>query len=131
MKGKVTVTKGTMSATDHLPIMAGVMTSKADKAAQKAKPRLAYKKRSMKDFKEIGWNQSLAKQDWEKMGRTENAREMAKIMNVNITNALDECAPFITEIVRHSYRCGISKETKDLNKSRDQTRNPLITSGNV
>jgi hypothetical protein len=66
----------------------------------------------------------------EKIGRTEDFEEMAKIKNENITKAVDECTSFKMIIMRHCYRCGISKETKEPRKSRDQARNEIRNPGN-
>ena len=124
MEAKVIGTKGTLSATDHVPIMAELHSS----GNNKVKPKSIYK-RSMKNFTEEKWKLSLAKQDWESIGETENVDEMTETLNNNVTKALDECAPFKTIIVRHSYKCGISQETKELIKNRDQTRNAIPKSG--
>jgi exonuclease III len=79
MEEKVIVTRGTLSATDHLPIVAEIMKPNILQKEVKTKPRTIYK-RSMKNFTEAEWKKSVARQDWKKMGRTEDVEEMAKIM---------------------------------------------------
>jgi hypothetical protein len=101
MVGVVKITKGKLSATDHLPIMAEVTFTKTEYTEKQTKPRKIYK-RSMKDSTENNWKQSLAVQDWEKLGGTEDIEDMAEFMDQNITRALNDCAPFKTITIRQS-----------------------------
>ena len=48
--------------------------------------------------------------------------KMVAIFTHKINETLDEVAPFKTFVVKSNYRFGISPETKNLMKNRDDTR---------
>ena len=88
------------------------------------KPKSIYK-RSMKNFTEEKWKLSLAEQDWESIGETENIDEMTEILNNNVTKALDECAPVKEFKIRKNYRSGLKEGTIEMIKERDKIRKKI------
>ena len=104
-------------ATDHLPIVAEV--TREEKKVKKAR---VITKRSMKDFTKEKWNRSLAVRRWERIGLTEDVNEMAEILDEQITEALDECAPLKEFKIRANHKFGLTDKTKKLIKKRDRMR---------
>ena len=90
----------------------------------KMKPKSIYK-RSMKNFTEEKWKLSLAEQDWESIGETENIDEMTEILNNNVTKALDECAPVKEFKIQKNYRSGLKEGTIEMIKERDKIRKKI------
>ena len=119
------VTKGKLSATDHLPIIAELSMP----GKQYTKPRKVYR-RSWKKVSKNEWNTCLATQNWEDIGKTEDVEEMANIFNKNITTAQDTCAPCKWITIRSCYKDGISEDTKQLIKQRNKARQEVKLSGN-
>ena len=60
---------------------------------KKVKKARVITKRSMRDFTKEKWNRSLAVRRWERIGLAEDVNEIAEILDEQITEALDECAP--------------------------------------
>ena len=115
-----TVKKIEVSSTDHVPIIARIQ---ADGRCKQEKRTIT--KRSMKNFNSVGWNESLAKQDWEKLGGTEDVNEMVKYFTEAVVSSLDECAPIKTFTLKPCYVKGITEETKKMMKERDATRKKI------
>ena len=78
-------------------------------------------KRSLKNFNEKAWNESLAKRDWSIRDDCENVNEMAKEFTDLITETLDEIARMKTFTVKSYYKFGLSAETKELMKKKTQS----------
>ena len=73
------------------------------------------------------WSNSLLEKEWEKLGLTENVDDMAEIINSHVLSSLNECAPIKTIKIRNQNRHGISSNTKNLIKERDNTRSKIRT----
>ena len=79
----------------------------------------------MKNFNNTIWNETLAAQNWEKIGQTENVHEMATILSASINTALDICAPKKVFVIKPCYKQGLSQEAKELMKKRNIAREEL------
>ena len=116
----VSVRKLPISATDHLPIIAEIINSHPKKIEKKK-----IIKRSMKNFTQSKWIQSLVETEWEKLGETEDVNVMAECFNANVTKALDICAPLKTITVHSKHKFGLSENTKALMSERDNIRKKM------
>jgi len=76
----------------------------------------------MKNFTQHKWIKCLAGKEWEKLGRTEDVNEMAEDFNNKVKAALDVCAPWKNIKIHQNYKSGISEETKQLIRQRDDLR---------
>ena len=47
----------------------------------------------MKNFNVQHWNETLASQNWEEIGNSEDVNEMATMLSGLVNKALDICAP--------------------------------------
>ena len=108
------------SSTDHLPIMATLTVFK--QTVQKMK---TITKRSTKFYTKARWTKSLAKQEWEDLGLSEDLDEMTTRLAQHVTTSLDECAPRRTFKVRNQYKHGITEKTKQLIRERDNARKQI------
>jgi len=122
---KVTGKKIDISSTDHLPIMAEIRIK-----VQQEKKAETIKKRCMKNFTQQKWIECLAGKEWEDLGRTENVNEMAEDFNNKVKAALDVCAPWKNIKIHQNYKSGISDETKQLIRQRDDLRKSIHRSPN-
>ncbi len=111
---KTTAKKMDASSTDHLPIIAEV-----NFRAQQAKNNTTIHKRCMKTFTQQKWTGCLAGKEWEDQGKTEDVNEMAQNFNNRVVEALDECAPWKNIKIQNNYKFGVTKETKELIKERN------------
>ena len=84
----------------------------------------------MKNFTQQKWLECLAGKQWEDLGRTEDINEMAEDFNKKIKEALDACAPWKNVKIRQYYKSGISEETKQLIRQRDDLRKSIHKSPN-
>ncbi len=118
----ISVRKLPISATDHLPIIAEIINSHPKKIEKKK-----IIKRSMKNFTQSNWIQSLVETEWEKLGETEDVNAMAECFNVNVTKAkaLYICAPLKTITVHSQPKFGLSENTKALMSERDNIRKKM------
>ena len=73
----------------------------------------------MKNFNVQAWNETLAKQKWENIGKTEDVAEMANILSSLVNEALDECAPIKKVTIKPNYRQGLTAEAKALMADRN------------
>ena len=80
-------------------------------------------KRSMRNFTQANWNKCLSKQEWEKLGLTEDPNEMAKYFNDNVIHALDKYFPKRTINVHLAHKFGLSKKTKPLIADKQTMQN--------
>ena len=117
LEEEATVTKSEESSTDHVPILTVIK----DKNVARRKDKTIYK-RSMKDFTTNKWKECLVKKGWEKLAETEDIEKMTKNFTEMIVEAMDECAPMKRFKINTNYRHGLTKETKDLIKERDELR---------
>ena len=124
---RVTVKKLKESSTDHLPIVVELETKTRAGTGGKAKK---ITRRCMKNFTQTGWKECLAAKRWERLGETEDVEEMAKFFNETVVEALDECAPVKTVIIKPGYKFGLTQQTKALIKERDDTRKAIGKSPN-
>ena len=111
------VQKLSNSSTDHVPVKIEVITEEKVKPVKKK-----ITKRSMKNFSITKWNECLAKQEWEKLGETEDVNAMVGHFTEAINKALDECAPIKTFTLKQGHKQGLTEEVKRLMKDRDETR---------
>ena len=124
MKERVKGHKLETSATDHLPIIAEIRRPGGNQEKNKV-----ILKRSMKNFTKEKWNISLARRRWEKIGQTEDVNEMAKILEEQVTEALDECAPIKEFKIRKNHKFGLKEETIKMIKERDSVRKKIGKAG--
>ena len=75
----------------------------------------------MKNYSTEKWNLTLAKQNWESIGETEDVDMMVNNFTECMGKALDEMAPMRNFTIRPDFKQGISQETKDKMKERDNT----------
>ena len=81
----------------------------------------------MKNFNSNIWNETLAVQNWEAIGQTENVHEMASLLSASVNNALDVCAPKKKFVIKPYYKQGLAHEAKELMKNRNKAREELRT----
>ena len=79
----------------------------------------------MKNFTREKWKISLAKKIWEAIGEMENVAKMAEIFNMQVTEALDECAPMKEIKIRRHHKFGLGEDTKKMIKERDSLRKKI------
>ena len=84
----------------------------------------------MKDFTTEKWKESLARMEWERLARTENVEEMTENFTNVITEALDECAPLMEYKINTNYKHGLTRETKEPIKKRDELMKNIKRSPN-
>ena len=91
-------------------------------------------KRSLKNFTEERWNTILQRKNWANLNEDETQLSKQDTLDnkvrqftKNIEEALDEIAPMKTFAIKSQYKFGLSQETKDLMKKRDQLRKNLST----
>ena len=82
-------------------------------------------KRSKKNFTREKWKISLAKKGWEAIGETEDVDKMAEIFNMQVTKALDECAPLKEIKIRRHHKFGLKEDMKKMIKERDSLRKKI------
>ena len=82
------------------------------------------------NFTKEKWNQCLATKNWTISKDCKNVEEMVDTFSNNMTEAIDEVAPFKTFTVKSNYKFGISPETKLLMKQRDDTREKIKSTSN-
>ena len=105
------------SSSDHLPVICKF------RSLTKMLPHTRkITKRCLKNFSEEKWTNSLDNREWSGLEECSSVDEMVEIFTNNINESLDEVAPLKSFIVKSNYRFGISPETKNLMKSRDETR---------
>ena len=117
--------KSEESSTDHVPIIAELKNERKQKQKQKT-----IIKRSMKNFTEQRWKECLVRKNWEKLAETEDIEQMTEDLTKLITEALDECAPMTKFKLNTNYKHGLTKETKELIKERDNLRKEIKRSPN-
>ena len=79
----------------------------------------------MKNFSREKWKITLAKKGWKAIGETEDVDEMAEIFNMQVTKALDECAPMKEIKIRRHHKFGLGEDTKKMMKERDSLRKKI------
>ena len=72
----------------------------------------------MKNFSREKWKITLAKKGWKAIGETEDVDEISEILNMQVTKALDECAPMKEIKIRRYYKFGLNEDIKKLKKER-------------
>ena len=122
---KITGKKLSISATDHVPIIAQLIEN-----VQQNKEFRKIRKRCMKNFTQEKWVNSLVNQQWEDLAQTDNIHEMTNSFNINLQKALDESAPWKCITIHKNYKHGLSDQTKKLIKERDQLRKSINKSPN-
>ena len=113
----VEVKKLTHSATDHVPVITSYKIHRNN-----TKYTHSITKRSFKNFTTRSWNESLAMQDWLEVNDAEDVDSMVSQFNKNVEQALDRVAPVKSFKIRSNHRFGLSENTKDLMRKRDQVR---------
>ena len=84
----------------------------------------------MSDFTTQKWKDCLAQKRWEKLGETEEIEIMSKNFTDLVTEALEECAPMTKFKIGTNYKHGLTQETKNLIKKRDELRKEMKRSPN-
>ena len=84
----------------------------------------------MKNFNTQHWNETLAMQDWEVIGNTEDVHVMATLFSGMVNSALDVCAPKKKFTIKPNYKQGLTEGAKlvmaNRNKAREELRkNPM------
>ena len=72
----------------------------------------------------------MAGREWERLAETEDLEDMTKDFSELITEALDQCAPMKEFKLNTNYKHGLTKETKELIKERDELRKSMKRSTN-
>ena len=86
-----------------------------------------FTKRCFRNFNAERFRKDLANLPWEHLGRTEDVDEMVSIFTELVTEALDKEAPVKTFKIPKNYVHGLSEETKDTMKKRDDTWHRLTS----
>ena len=120
IKNNVLIKKLQDSSGDHLPV---VVDYELD--LKKLIYNHSVTKRSFKNFNKEVWNSALAEQDWLDVEECNGVHQMVNIFDRNIQAALDKVAPVKTFKIRSNHRFGLSDETKELMRKRDQTRKSI------
>ena len=84
----------------------------------------------MKNFTQQKWNRCLAGKELEDLGKPKDVNEMAQYFNNRVVEALDECAPWKNIKIQKNYKFGVTKETKELIKERNNVRKLIHLSPN-
>ena len=120
IRNTTTIRKIQNSSSDHLPVL---VDYKLD--LKKSKYTHSVTKRSFKNFNKDTWNSALEEQDWLDVEESEGVHHMVDVFDRNIQAALDIVAPVRTFKIRSNHRFGLSDETKELMRKRDQTRRSI------
>ena len=120
---KIRTYKLDSSATDHLPIIASLLTT--NRREPQNGPKSPVYKRSMKNFTKTRWIDCLRARNWERISQMTDVNAQATELSREINLALDECAPYRLSKPRGHYRPGLSEKAKSLIKERDMTRKKL------
>jgi hypothetical protein len=87
-------------------------------------------KRCMKNFTQQKWTRCLAVKEWEDLGKTEDVNEMAQYFNNRVVQALDECAPWKNIKIQKNYKFGVTNETQEFIKERNNVKKLIHLSPN-
>ena len=120
IKNTIRIKKLQNSSGDHLPV---VVDYELD--LKKLSYNHSVTKRSFKNFNKEVWNSALAEQDWLDVEESDGVHQMVNIFDRNIQAALDKVAPVRTFKIRSNHRFGLSDETKELMRKRDQARKSI------
>ena len=113
------------SSSDHYPVLVKYEAGKDVINNNKNSYKKKITKRSMKNFRDDKWNEILNRKDWTKLDDMENLDDMVVAFTEMVTESLDEIAPIKSFTVKSKYIFGISQETKDLMKQRDNIREKI------
>ena len=84
----------------------------------------------MKNFTQQKWTRCLAVKEWEDLGKTEDVNEMAQYFNNRVVQALDECAPWKNIKIQKNYKFGVTNETQEFIKERNNVKKLIHLSPN-
>ena len=76
------------------------------------------------------WTGCLAGKQWEDLGKTEDVNEMAQYFNNRVVQALDECAPWKNIKIQKNYKFGVTNETQEFIKERNNVKKLIHLSPN-
>jgi hypothetical protein len=113
------------SSSDHYPVLVNYQAGRDVTNNNKNSYKKKITKRSLKIFSDDKWNEILNKKDWSKLDDTQNLDDMVVAFTNMVTESLDEIAPIKSFMVKSKYIFGLSQETKDLMKQRDNARKQL------
>jgi hypothetical protein len=120
LEQKLKMTTIPSSATDHSPIIAKFITNRKKQKTTNCQKTVT--KRSMKNFTQTRWIDTLRSRDWSKISSLKDVNEMTEEFTKELTKALDECAPLKKFKIRDHYKPGITQKTKLIMQERDSTR---------
>ena len=123
LEQKLKMTTIPCSATDHSPIIAKLITN--GKKQRTTNCQKTVTKRSMKNFTQTRWIDALRSRDWSKISSLKDVNEMTEEFTLELTKALDECAPLKKFKIRDHYKPGITQKAKLIMQERDSTRKKI------
>ena len=123
LANKVNSFKLENSATDHLPIVVSYQQDVGLTNPKKTGGSIL--KRSMKNFTQTRWIDSLRACNWNPLSQITDINDQTQELTNQINQALDECAPFKKIKIRENFRPGLTEKSRNLMMQRDTTRKSL------
>ena len=76
----------------------------------------------MKNFTQTRWIDALRSRDWSRISPLKDVNDMTKEFTLELTKALDECAPLKKFKIREHYKPGLTQTAKLIMQERESHR---------